>query len=626
MRSLGFVDCRVRHHGRGGPDRAARPRPRTGDVCSGPRRLARGRAGGGLHVRRRRRRRHPVRGLHPAARARSPVADAGGGGIGATDPVDVAELDLGRGARRGYPEAIYCEGKTPEQVRAIAERLRDAAADGTTSGAVLFTRARHRARRRQCSSILPNAAARRDRPAPRLAAGSSGAERRTRRASSAPARPTCPSHARRVLTARFLGRETELVVDVGVAGPAPRPRPPRPHRPRPGHRRRRRHGRRPSERRRGAGCPRPSSPCPPPSATARPSGGSLPCWRCSTRARPGSASSTSTTATAPATSPRRSPPPDPTPIEGADPRVDPVRIRRRDRPRLRDAVLGGAGSSAWPTSRSAAPGASTSSTSIDDQLATVQETLDRHRPHGLQSSARRSGRSTSTTTSSRTSRGAARAPTWRKPLGAPYIRLFSFFIATSDDPDDHRDEVLRRMRALADVGEPATTWCSLHENEKDIYGDIPDRCLDIIESVGRRTFGLAWDAAELRAVRGSPVHRGVRLAAPAPGVHADQGRARGRRARSCRRRRRRPAASRPSGRCARTASTGSSRWSRTSATSTRSAASPVPSCSPTRTRPSPGCCTTKGSSTHEHRLQSGSRSSAPASSAPESSASSTARS
>ena len=48
---------------------------------------------------------------------------------------DVADLDLGRGARRGYPEAVFCEGKTAEQVRAIAARLRQ------EPGVALFTRA-----------------------------------------------------------------------------------------------------------------------------------------------------------------------------------------------------------------------------------------------------------------------------------------------------------------------------------------------------------------------------------------------------------------------------------------------------------------------------------------------------
>ena len=47
----------------------------------------------------------------------------------------IAELDVDRTARRGYPEAVYCEGKTAEQVGIIAAEVR--------SGALrtLFTRA-----------------------------------------------------------------------------------------------------------------------------------------------------------------------------------------------------------------------------------------------------------------------------------------------------------------------------------------------------------------------------------------------------------------------------------------------------------------------------------------------------
>ena len=35
----------------------------------------------------------------------------------------------------------------------------------------------------------------------------------------------------------------------------------------------------------------------------------------------------------------------------------------------------------------------------------------------------------------------------------------------------------------------------LHENEKDIYGDTPERCLDLVESVGSPALRLAWDSA-----------------------------------------------------------------------------------------------------------------------------------
>jgi sugar phosphate isomerase/epimerase len=79
-------------------------------------------------------------------------------------------------------------------------------------------------------------------------------------------------------------------------------------------------------------------------------------------------------------------------------------------------------------------------------------------------------------------------------FGAPYIRIFSFFIRSGADPDSYRDEVLRRMRALADVAEEAGLVL-LHENEKEIYGDIPRRCLDIVASVNSPNLRLAWDPA-----------------------------------------------------------------------------------------------------------------------------------
>ena len=79
-------------------------------------------------------------------------------------------------------------------------------------------------------------------------------------------------------------------------------------------------------------------------------------------------------------------------------------------------------------------------------------------------------------------------------LTAPYVRLFSFFIPEGEDPDSYRDEVLRRMRAIADVAEQAGV-IAVHENEKEIYGDIPRRCLDIVTSVDSPNLKLAWDPA-----------------------------------------------------------------------------------------------------------------------------------
>ncbi|MGI8870406.1 MAG: sugar phosphate isomerase/epimerase family protein [Mycobacteriales bacterium] len=79
-------------------------------------------------------------------------------------------------------------------------------------------------------------------------------------------------------------------------------------------------------------------------------------------------------------------------------------------------------------------------------------------------------------------------------MQAPYIRLFSFFLPQGDDPAKHRDEVLRRMSALVARADGHDVVL-LHENEKQIYGDTPSRCLDIVESVGSPRLRLIWDAA-----------------------------------------------------------------------------------------------------------------------------------
>lgn len=98
-------------------------------------------------------------------------------------------------------------------------------------------------------------------------------------------------------------------------------------------------------------------------------------------------------------------------------------------------------------------------------------------------------------------------------FGAPYIRIFSFFIRLGDDPNDHRDEVLRRMRALADVAEQGDVVL-LHENEKEIYGDVPRRCVDILESVGSPNLRAAWDAANFVQVGVRPFTEGFAAIRP----------------------------------------------------------------------------------------------------------------
>ncbi len=123
-------------------------------------------------------------------------------------------------------------------------------------------------------------------------------------------------------------------------------------------------------------------------------------------------------------------------------------------------------------------------------------------------------------------------------LGAPFIRIFSFFLRPDQAPEQHRDEVLRRMAALAERAAP-TGIVLLHENEKDIYGDVPERVLDIVESVGSPALRLAWDPANYVQVGVRPFTEGYATLRPHTGVRAGEGRGAGDRRRGARRRGRR---------------------------------------------------------------------------------------
>ncbi|MGC5615860.1 nickel pincer cofactor biosynthesis protein LarB [Georgenia sp. Z1491] len=122
----------------------------------------------------------------------------------------LASLDHDRAARRGYPEAVLCEPKSVAQVAAIAAAVAERGAP------TLFTRASPE-HARVVLEALPDAAHHEEAgllawpaapPAPSgglvvvLSAGTSD----------------LPVALEARLTAEHLGRRTELVVDVGVAG------------------------------------------------------------------------------------------------------------------------------------------------------------------------------------------------------------------------------------------------------------------------------------------------------------------------------------------------------------------------------------------------------------------------
>jgi sugar phosphate isomerase/epimerase len=79
-------------------------------------------------------------------------------------------------------------------------------------------------------------------------------------------------------------------------------------------------------------------------------------------------------------------------------------------------------------------------------------------------------------------------------LGTTLVRVFSFFIPPGQDPRVYRTRVIDRMAALAALAAERGLVLA-HENEKEIYGDRPERCADIIVSVGSPALRATFDAA-----------------------------------------------------------------------------------------------------------------------------------
>ncbi|GAB3402564.1 sugar phosphate isomerase/epimerase [Schumannella luteola] len=79
-------------------------------------------------------------------------------------------------------------------------------------------------------------------------------------------------------------------------------------------------------------------------------------------------------------------------------------------------------------------------------------------------------------------------------LGTDRIRIFSFFRAEGVSVDEIREPVIHALTLLAAEAASAGVVL-LHENEKAIYGDTPERVLDLVTAVDSPALRLAWDSA-----------------------------------------------------------------------------------------------------------------------------------
>jgi sugar phosphate isomerase/epimerase len=100
-----------------------------------------------------------------------------------------------------------------------------------------------------------------------------------------------------------------------------------------------------------------------------------------------------------------------------------------------------------------------------------------------------------------------------RQLDTRFIRIFSFYRAEGQGPEDIRGDVMARMAALAALAEESGVVL-LHENEKDIYGDTPERVLDIMEAVNSPALRVAWDNANFVQVGVKPYTEGYAMLRP----------------------------------------------------------------------------------------------------------------
>jgi len=79
-------------------------------------------------------------------------------------------------------------------------------------------------------------------------------------------------------------------------------------------------------------------------------------------------------------------------------------------------------------------------------------------------------------------------------LCSKYIRMFSFYIPEDRNAQDFRDEVLERWNRFVETAK-GTGIILAHENEKGIYGDTPESCVDIIKSMNCSYVRAVFDPA-----------------------------------------------------------------------------------------------------------------------------------
>jgi NCAIR mutase (PurE)-related protein len=136
---------------------------------------------------------------------------SGAFGPGTFGSLDFAVIDTNRGKRTGYPEVVFCAGKTPDQAEAIIIRMREQGLPvlGTKADRELADRILRRFSEAEYDDISRI-----------LSVGSVRArdDRKGLVAVVAAGTSDLPIAREAALSAEFLGSTVELINDVGIAG------------------------------------------------------------------------------------------------------------------------------------------------------------------------------------------------------------------------------------------------------------------------------------------------------------------------------------------------------------------------------------------------------------------------
>ncbi|MCR8656402.1 sugar phosphate isomerase/epimerase family protein [Paenibacillus endoradicis] len=79
-------------------------------------------------------------------------------------------------------------------------------------------------------------------------------------------------------------------------------------------------------------------------------------------------------------------------------------------------------------------------------------------------------------------------------LDCKYIRIFSFYIPKGEEADQYHNKVISQISQFAAIAAKYNVTL-LHENEKDIFGDIARRCNEMLVEVNSPYFKAIFDFA-----------------------------------------------------------------------------------------------------------------------------------